>query len=37
LIVGLAYVWVKADLDWAKRKVKYAAGRYDRIQIKENV
>ena len=37
LIVGLAYVWVKADLDWVKRKVKYAAGRYDRIQIKENV
>ena len=22
LIVGLAYVWVKADLDWVKRKVK---------------
>ena len=36
LTVGLAYVWVKRDLDWVKRKVKYAAGRYDRIQIKEN-
>ncbi len=36
LIVGLAYVWVKADLDWVKRKVKYAAGRYDRIQLTEN-
>ena len=36
LIVGLAYVWVKSDLDWVKRKVKYAAGRYDRIQLKEN-
>jgi NADH-quinone oxidoreductase subunit A len=36
LIVGLAYVWVKDDLDWVKRKVKYAAGRYDRIQLKEN-
>ena len=35
LIVGLAYVWVKADLNWVKRKVKYAAGRYDQIQIKE--
>ncbi len=35
LIVGLAYVWVKADLDWVKRKVKYAAGRYDQIQLKE--
>ena len=35
LIVGLAYVWVKGDLNWVKRKVKYAAGRYDQIQIKE--
>ena len=35
LIVGLAYVWVKADLNWVKRKVKYAAGRYDQIQLKE--
>ena len=34
LIVGLAYVWVKADLNWVKRKVKYAAGRYDQIQLK---
>lgn len=36
LIVGLAYVWVKSDLDWVKRKVKYAAGRYAPIQMKEN-
>ena len=28
LIVGLAYVWVKSDLDWVKRKVKYGGGRY---------
>jgi|TARA_B100000315_G_scaffold251455_1_gene286296 NADH-quinone oxidoreductase subunit A len=35
LIVGLAYVWVKADLNWVKREVKYAAGRYDQIQLKE--
>ena len=35
LIVGLAYVWVKADLNWVKRKVKSAAGRYDQIQLKE--
>ena len=35
LIVGLAYVWVKDDLNWVKRKVKYAAGRYDQIQLKE--
>ena len=36
LIAGLAYVWVKSDLDWVKRKVKYASGRYERIQLKEN-
>ena len=36
LMVGLAYVWVKADLDWVKRKVRYAAGRYDKIHLKEN-
>ena len=36
LIVGLAYVWVKSDLDWVKRKVKYGSGRYERIQLKEN-
>ena len=28
LIAGLAYVWVKSDLDWVKRKVKYGDGRY---------
>ena len=28
LIAGLAYVWVKSDLDWVKRKVKYGGGRY---------
>ena len=37
LIVGLAYVWVKADLNWVKRKVKYAAGRYDQIQLKDTI
>jgi len=36
LMVGLAYVWVKSDLDWVKRKVKYAAGRYSEIQMKES-
>ena len=36
LSVGLAYVWVKADLDWVKRKVRYASGRYDKIHLKEN-
>lgn len=28
LIAGLVYVWVKSDLDWVKRKVKYGGGRY---------
>ena len=28
LIARLAYVWVKSDLDWVKRKVKYGDGRY---------
>ncbi|MBT3179659.1 MAG: NADH-quinone oxidoreductase subunit A [Candidatus Marinimicrobia bacterium] len=36
LIVGLAYVWIKSDLDWVKRKVKYASGRYAKIQLKDN-
>ena len=35
LIVGLAYVWVKSDLDWVKRKVRYGAGRYKKIAIKQ--
>ena len=35
LIAGLAYVWVKADLDWVKRKVNYGAGRYQDMHMKE--
>ncbi len=31
LIAGLAYVWVKSDLDWVKRKVKYGGGRYNSL------
>tara|TARA_Y100001968_G_scaffold213883_1_gene196819 strand:- start:97 stop:513 length:417 start_codon:yes stop_codon:yes gene_type:complete len=31
LIAGLAYVWVKSDLDWVKRKIKYGGGRYQQI------
>lgn len=31
LIVGLAYVWKKADLDWVKLQVKYASGRYKHL------
>ena len=33
LAVGLAYVWVKSDLDWVKRRVRYGAGRYQNIAI----
>ena len=32
LSVGLAYVWVKSDLEWVKRKVKYASGRYKNLK-----
>ena len=33
LVVGLAYVWVKADLNWVKRKVRYGSGRYKQISM----
>ena len=35
LIVGLAYVWVKSDLDWIKRTVRYGSGRYQKIAMKQ--
>ena len=35
LVVGLAYVWVKSDLDWVKRRVRYGTGRYQKISIKQ--
>ena len=35
LLVGFAYVWVKADLDWVKMKLKYAYGRYSHLKDKE--
>ena len=28
LLIGLAYVWKRADLDWVKYNVKYGRGRY---------
>ena len=28
LIIGLAYVWKKGDLDWVKARAKFASGRY---------
>ena len=33
LIAGLAYVWVKSDLDWVKRKVKYGGDRYKSLTV----
>ena len=36
LFVGLAYVWVKGDLDWVKMKLKYAKGRYKNLEIKDS-
>ena len=36
LIAGLAYVWVKADLDWVKRRVNYGTGRYQDMRMKES-
>ena len=35
LVVGLAYVWVKGDLNWVKRRVRYATGRYKNIAIEQ--
>ncbi len=35
LVVGLAYVWVKTDLDWVKLKVPYGSGRYRKIKLEE--
>jgi len=37
LLVGFAYVWVKGDLDWVKMKMKYAHGRYSKLNIKEEL
>ena len=33
LLVGLAYVWIKGDLDWVKMKLKYATGRYANLKV----
>ena len=35
LCAGLAYVWVKSDLDWIKRTVRYGTGRYQKISINQ--
>ena len=36
LIVGLAYVWQKTDLDWVKRKIAFPSGRYDNQLIEDS-
>ena len=33
LITGLAYVWQKSDLDWVKRKITFASGRYENQKL----
>ena len=33
LFIGLAYVWVKGDLDWVKMQLKYAHGRYSKLGV----
>ena len=34
LLVGLAYVWRKGDLDWVKLQLKQAGGRYRKLEQK---
>ena len=34
LVVGLAYVWRKGDLEWVKYSLPYGQGRY--LRLKEN-
>ena len=36
LLVGLAYVWKRSDLDWVKYNVKYGRGRYSSLIQKSN-
>ncbi|MCF7801144.1 MAG: NADH-quinone oxidoreductase subunit A [Candidatus Marinimicrobia bacterium] len=36
LLVGLAYVWVKGDLEWVKMKLKYGTGRYAATRLHES-
>ena len=36
LIVGLAYVWKRGDLDWVKYNVKYGRGRYANLTGQNN-
>ena len=36
LLVGLAYVWKRSDLDWVKYNVRYGRGRYSSLIPKYN-
>jgi NADH-quinone oxidoreductase subunit A len=36
LILGLAYVWRRADLDWVKYRVRYGHGRYQQWTVPED-
>ena len=36
LLIGLAYVWKRSDLDWVKYNVKYGRGRYASLFQKTN-
>ena len=33
LCAGLAYVWVKSDLEWVRRRIKYGGGRYKPLSV----
>ena len=33
LAIGLAYVWIKGDLEWVKFSVPYGRGRYRKLSI----
>ena len=36
LLIGLAYVWKRSDIDWVKYNVKYGRGRYASLFQKTN-
>ena len=36
VIALIAYVWVKSDLDWIKRTVRYGSGRYQKIAMEQD-
>ena len=36
LLIGLAYVWKRSDLDWVKYNVKYGRGRFANLFQKTN-